>query len=110
MNFFNWKLQARLHDLYIRNSKRSNVILENELIDRWINLEGFVLKTRRKALLFRNFLCDKVQTYYSRKKNRIEREDRYSRNVIDVDWGLVVKLALPGKVTRRAYKVHIWNL
>jgi hypothetical protein len=29
----------------------------------------------------------------------------YSRNVIDVDWGLVVKLALPGKVTRRAYKV-----
>jgi hypothetical protein len=26
----------------------------------------------------------------------------YSRNVIDVDWGLVVKLALPGKVT----KVH----
>jgi hypothetical protein len=28
----------------------------------------------------------------------------YSRNVIDVDWGLVVKLALPGKVTRRACK------
>jgi hypothetical protein len=25
--------------------------------------------------------------------------------VIDVDWGLVVKLALPGKVTRRTYKV-----
>jgi hypothetical protein len=24
---------------------------------------------------------------------------------VDVDWGLVVKLALPGKVTRRAYKV-----
>jgi hypothetical protein len=23
----------------------------------------------------------------------------YSRNVIDVDWGLVVKLALPAKVT-----------
>jgi hypothetical protein len=34
----------------------------------------------------------------------------YSRNVIDVDWGLVVKLALPGKVTRHAYKIHIWNL
>jgi hypothetical protein len=34
----------------------------------------------------------------------------YSWNVIDVDWGLVVKLALPGKVTRRAFKVHIWNL
>jgi hypothetical protein len=31
----------------------------------------------------------------------------YSRNVIDVDWGLVVKLALPGKVTRRAYKVSM---
>jgi hypothetical protein len=29
----------------------------------------------------------------------------YSRNVTDVDWRLVVKLALPGKVTRRAYKV-----
>jgi hypothetical protein len=29
----------------------------------------------------------------------------YSRNVIDVDWGLVVKLALPEKVTKRAYKV-----
>jgi hypothetical protein len=24
---------------------------------------------------------------------------------VGVDWGLVVKLALPGKVTRRAYKV-----
>jgi hypothetical protein len=30
---------------------------------------------------------------------------RYGRNVIDVDWRLVVKLALPGKVTRHAYKV-----
>jgi hypothetical protein len=29
----------------------------------------------------------------------------YGQNVIDVDWELVVKLALPGKVTRRAYKV-----
>jgi hypothetical protein len=29
----------------------------------------------------------------------------YSRNVIDVDWGVVVKFALPEKVTRRAYKV-----
>jgi hypothetical protein len=29
----------------------------------------------------------------------------YDRNVIDGNWGLVVKLALPGKVTRRAYKV-----
>jgi hypothetical protein len=29
----------------------------------------------------------------------------YSRNVIAVDWGLVVKLALPEKVTRRAHKV-----
>jgi hypothetical protein len=29
----------------------------------------------------------------------------YSRNVIDVDWGVVVKLALPEKVTKRAYKV-----
>jgi hypothetical protein len=29
----------------------------------------------------------------------------YSWNLIDVDWGLVVKLALPGKVTRRSYKV-----
>jgi hypothetical protein len=29
----------------------------------------------------------------------------YSRNVMDVDWGLVVKLALPAKVTRRANKV-----
>jgi hypothetical protein len=30
----------------------------------------------------------------------------YSRNVIDVDLGLVAKLALPGKVTRHAYKVY----
>jgi hypothetical protein len=29
----------------------------------------------------------------------------YSPNVIDVDWGLVVKLALPAKLTRRAYYV-----
>jgi hypothetical protein len=29
----------------------------------------------------------------------------YSRNVVDMDWGLVVKLALPAKVTRRANKV-----
>jgi hypothetical protein len=29
----------------------------------------------------------------------------YSQNVMDVDWGLVVKLALPAKVTRRANKV-----
>jgi hypothetical protein len=29
----------------------------------------------------------------------------YSRNVIDMDCGLVVKLALPAKVTRRANKV-----
>jgi hypothetical protein len=29
----------------------------------------------------------------------------YGRNVIDVNWGLVVKLALPAKVTRRANKV-----
>jgi hypothetical protein len=29
----------------------------------------------------------------------------YGRNVIGVDWGLVVKLALPGKVTRRTYKL-----
>jgi hypothetical protein len=30
---------------------------------------------------------------------------KYSRNVMDVDWGLVVKLALPAKVTKRANKV-----
>jgi hypothetical protein len=29
----------------------------------------------------------------------------YGRNVVDVNWGLVVKLALPAKVTRRANKV-----
>jgi hypothetical protein len=29
---------------------------------------------------------------------------------IDVDWGLVVKLAVPGKVTRCAYEVGICNL
>jgi hypothetical protein len=29
----------------------------------------------------------------------------YSRNVMDVDWGLVVKLALPAKVTKCANKV-----
>jgi hypothetical protein len=29
----------------------------------------------------------------------------YSRNVMDMDWGLVVKLVLPAKVTRRANKV-----
>jgi hypothetical protein len=32
-------------------------------------------------------------------------DTRYSRNVMDVDWGLVVKLALAAKVTRRANKV-----
>jgi hypothetical protein len=34
-----------------------------------------------------------------------EKKKTYSRNVMDVDWGLVVKLALPAKVTRRANKV-----
>jgi hypothetical protein len=29
----------------------------------------------------------------------------YTWNVMDVDWGLVVKLALPAKVTKRANKV-----
>jgi hypothetical protein len=29
----------------------------------------------------------------------------YGRNILDVDWGLVVKLALSEKVTRRAYKI-----
>jgi hypothetical protein len=35
------------------------------------------------------------------------RNSNYSRNVIrvDVDWGLVVKLALSAKVTERANKV-----
>jgi hypothetical protein len=33
-----------------------------------------------------------------------ENAHRHSRNVIDMDWGLV-KLALPAKVTRRANKV-----
>jgi hypothetical protein len=32
-------------------------------------------------------------------------ESIYSWNVMDVDWGLVVKLALPAKVTERANKV-----
>jgi hypothetical protein len=35
----------------------------------------------------------------------IENNYVYSRNVMDVDWVLVVKLALPAKVTRRANKV-----
>jgi hypothetical protein len=34
----------------------------------------------------------------------------YGQNVIDVDWGLVAKLALPGKVTRRAYKVLVFGI
>jgi hypothetical protein len=29
----------------------------------------------------------------------------YGRYILDVDWGLVVKLALSEKVTRRAYKI-----
>jgi hypothetical protein len=36
-------------------------------------------------------------------KCRKSQNKTYSRNVIDVDWGLVVKLALRGKVTTRAY-------
>jgi hypothetical protein len=31
----------------------------------------------------------------------------HGRNVIDMDWGLVVKLVLPEKVTRRAYLFRI---
>jgi hypothetical protein len=34
-----------------------------------------------------------------------KKKKKYSRNVMNVDWGLVVKLALPAKVTRRANKV-----
>jgi hypothetical protein len=42
-----------------------------------------------------------LHIYQKKKKHK----DLYSRNVIDVDWGLVVKLALAGKVTRRACKI-----
>jgi hypothetical protein len=35
----------------------------------------------------------------------VKKNALYSRNVMDVDWGLVVKLALPAKVTRCANKV-----
>jgi hypothetical protein len=34
----------------------------------------------------------------------------YCWNVINVDWGLVVKLALPGTVTGRAYDRFLTNL
>jgi hypothetical protein len=33
----------------------------------------------------------------------------YCRNIIDMDWGLVVKLALSGKVTIGAL-IRMWNL
>jgi hypothetical protein len=39
--------------------------------------------------------------------NKQQQTINYFRNVTDVDWGLFVKLALPGKVTRRAYKVFV---
>jgi hypothetical protein len=37
-------------------------------------------------------------------------DKRIPNVIIDVDWELAVKVALPEKVTRRAYKVPIWNL
>jgi hypothetical protein len=36
---------------------------------------------------------------------QISNVNRYSRNVMDVDWGPVVKLALSAKVTRRTNKI-----
>jgi hypothetical protein len=39
------------------------------------------------------------------KKKYLHLSSKYSRNVMDVDWGLVIKLALPAKVTKRANKV-----
>jgi hypothetical protein len=49
--------------------------------------------------MYKNFLI------WRKKSNYNKYHKMYCRNVIDVNWGLVVKLALPGKVTRRAYKV-----
>jgi hypothetical protein len=34
----------------------------------------------------------------------LKKNSLYSWNVMDVDWGLVVKLPLPAKVTKRANK------
>ncbi|CAH1383092.1 unnamed protein product, partial [Tenebrio molitor] len=41
------------------------------------------------------------------KTQKLQKKAKYNLEfqVIDVDWGLVVKLALPEKVTRRAYKI-----
>jgi hypothetical protein len=50
--------------------------------------------------------------FFVEEKSKFISNGTYSRNVIDVDWGLVVKLALPEKVTRRVYKigVPVWYL
>jgi hypothetical protein len=69
----------------LETATRASVILENEFIDRWTRQDERHCYSEISSA-----------TKFTRKKNRIEREDRYSRNVIDVDWG-VVKLALPGK-------------
>jgi hypothetical protein len=48
-----------------------------------------------------------IKNYYSIDPDVLgdKKKKKYSRNVMNVDWGLVVKLALPAKVTRRANKV-----
>jgi hypothetical protein len=63
---------------------------------------GFVIFTKIKLTGLEKFAC---KTLSSLKKNSLYTHIMYSRNVMDVNWGLVVKLALPAKVTRRANKV-----
>jgi hypothetical protein len=46
------------------------------------------------TLHFRNLLCE-IKKKYNLGPHR------YGQNAIDVDWGIVVMLALAGKVTRR---------
>jgi hypothetical protein len=58
-------------------------------------------KLRNNYLQYHATLYKYFYYFVRHRKNFI----KYSRNVIDVDWVLVVKLALPGKVTRRVYKV-----
>jgi hypothetical protein len=50
------------------------------------------------------FFCRQLQFFYKTCSKKLVLSERY------LDWGPVIKLALPKKLTRRANKARIWNL
>jgi hypothetical protein len=64
----------------------------------------YFLKEFMSSYFFYFFFCRQLQFFYKTCSKKLVLSERY------LDWGPVIKLALPKKLTRRAYKARIWNL